>query len=340
MHEAVLAVAWLQSFLYGIGWLVSRVFQVIPNYALTVVVFTLAIRLILLPLGIKQIRSMQSMQAVQPKVKQLQAKYKGDRVRLNEEMMKLYKEHGVNPLSGCFPLIAQLPVLFALYAVLRVPQGIPHIPQNTALRQAIVQQDDRIHLFGANLLCPARDSGKTVPIPKTEFHYGIKQLECGASGSGARIPYYVLIVMMIGTTFYQQLQMQRASPGPANQQQRMLMYLMPVFFGYLGFSFPLGLVLYWSTTNLIQIAQQHFMLPKKGSVPPDTTEKGATRPGPKGPAADGSGKGKQRPSGGTARDGERNVRRVQGRPASGARRPPGNAKRSGNAASRKKRPQR
>ena len=146
--------------------------------------------------------------------------------------------------------------------------------------------------------------------------------------------------MMIGTTFYQQLQMQRASPGPVNQQQRMLMYLMPVFFGYLGFSFPLGLVLYWSTTNLIQIAQQHFMLPKKGSVPPDTTEKGATRPGPKGPASDGGGKGKQRPSGGAARDGERNVRRVQGRPASGARRPQGNAKRSGNAGSRKKRPQR
>src|SRR5690348_14648475 len=140
MTHPLEAVAIVQNLLNGIGWLLSKVYDLVENYALTIVLFTLAIRAILLPLNIKQVRSMQASQALQPKLKELQRKYKGDRVRQTEEINKLYKEHGVNPLGGCFPLLAQLPVLFALYAVLRVPSGVEHIPAGSSMQTAIIQQ--------------------------------------------------------------------------------------------------------------------------------------------------------------------------------------------------------
>ncbi len=107
------------SILRFFGALLGGIYSVIPSYGVAIILLTLISRLVIAPLGVKQIRSMQQMQKLQPKVKELQKKYKGDRQKLNEEMMKLYKEHGANPLGGCFPLIAQFPVFIALYAVIR-----------------------------------------------------------------------------------------------------------------------------------------------------------------------------------------------------------------------------
>jgi len=125
----VVGVAAFQALLKGIGTVLAYIYKLVPNYGVAIILLTVAIRVILLPLGVKQIRSMQGMQVIQPKIKALQQKYKGgDRQKLNEEMMALYKTHGVNPLSGCLPLLAQFPVLIALFAVLRVPGGLVHIP--------------------------------------------------------------------------------------------------------------------------------------------------------------------------------------------------------------------
>src|ERR671932_244696 len=96
---------WWQGILDATGAVLSWIYNVVPNYGIAIILLTLAMRIVLLPLAVKQIRSMQAMQAIQPKVKALQQKYKGNRQKLNEEMMALYKEHGVNPLSGCFPLL-------------------------------------------------------------------------------------------------------------------------------------------------------------------------------------------------------------------------------------------
>ena len=92
-----------QSLLDAVGALVAAIYDLIGNYGVTIVALTVVIRVVLLPLGIRQIRSMQSMQIIQPEIKKLQTKYKGDRVKLNEATMRLYKEHGVNPFSGCWP---------------------------------------------------------------------------------------------------------------------------------------------------------------------------------------------------------------------------------------------
>jgi YidC/Oxa1 family membrane protein insertase len=260
----------------AIGAVLAFLYRYIPNYGVDIILLTLAIRILLLPLGIKQIRSMQAMQSIQPKVREIQRKYKGkrdavSRQKMNEETMRLYRERGVNPFSGCLPILAQFPILIALFGVLNVPNGLPHVrgapPQAppaayTQLYRDLTHRDQApgIRFLGANLVCSAREAGTgTTTVPKKGT---IPQVEkdCG-KGSPVKIPFYLFLVAMIGTTYYQQRQMQRASPAQS-QQQQMLTRIMPLFFGVIGFGFPAGLVLYWTTTNLVQIGQQFYMLPQ------------------------------------------------------------------------------
>ena len=102
--------------------MLAWIYDVVGNYGLSIIVLTIVIKVVLLPLGVKQIKSMQAMQAIQPKVKELQKKYKGNKAKVQEETMKLYKEAGVNPLGGCLPLLLQFPILIAMYAVIRAPE--------------------------------------------------------------------------------------------------------------------------------------------------------------------------------------------------------------------------
>jgi YidC/Oxa1 family membrane protein insertase len=296
---ALIAVSWFQGLLNGIGAVLAWLYDLIPNYGVAIIVLTLAIRVLLLPLAVKQIRSMQAMQAVAPKQKEIQRKYKGNRQKINEETMRLYKEEGVNPLSGCFPLVAQFPVLIALFAVLSVPKGLPHVQGSsknpTKLYGDIQRSAGGVKFLGANLVCSATEAGRTVVLPAAKDRsYPSVTKNCGKGGA-TRIPYYLFLAAMIGTTYYQQKQMQRASPTQ-NQQQQMLARIMPVFFGFIGINFPAGLVVYWTTTNMVQVVQQHFMLPK-----PEPAAGGGSKAGGDG--------GKPR-----SRDGRRGQSRPGGRP--------------------------
>jgi YidC/Oxa1 family membrane protein insertase len=309
----VIGVAWFQAILDGVGWVLARFYDVVPNYGVAIILLTLVIRLLLLPLGIKQIRSMQATAVMQPKMKAIQQKYKQDRQRQQEEMMKLYKEYGYNPLSGCFPLLAQLPVLIALFAVLQFPKGLTHIPPKSDLFVAISNQDTQF--LGANLVCSAVQSGNpnvAAPSAPAGIKLDTKTLNCG-SNAAARIPYYAFALLMVGTTYFQQRQIQRSSPAGQNPQQQTIMRIMPLLFGVWGFIFPAGLVVYWTTTNAVQIGQQYILIHRKGApLAP--------------PAAGGDGEGKTtkpRPSGGkgapTGRAGGRTEqRRGTGTKASGS----------------------
>jgi YidC/Oxa1 family membrane protein insertase len=307
----VIGAAWFQAILQALGAALAAFYSVVGNYGVAIILFTLAIRLVLVPLGIKQIKSMREMQAIQPKVKGLQQKYKGNRQKLNEETMKLYKEHGVNPLMGCLPLLAQFPILIALFAVLQFPKGITHIPHSNADHVVGQPQDSKLYVdilhqrtkfLGANLLCNAMQAGQKVKVDSQRYHTpdaGLIQreggLDCG-SGAASRVPYYVFAILMIGTTFYQQRQMQQATPQ-GSQQQQALTKFMPLLFGFWGLIFPAGLVIYWTTTNLVQIGQQHFMLPRmQQTAAVKATGDGATSAG-KGPVTRprGSRPGEQRP---------------------------------------------
>ncbi len=116
------------SLLKGLGSILSFFYEVIPSYGVAIILLTVLVRIVLIPLTIKQTRSMQEMQRIQPKVKELQRKFKGNRQKMNEELMKLYKEHQVNPLGGCLPLLLQLPVFFALFSVLNTPVQAAALP--------------------------------------------------------------------------------------------------------------------------------------------------------------------------------------------------------------------
>jgi YidC/Oxa1 family membrane protein insertase len=299
----------------------ARFYDVVPNYGVAIILLTLVIRLLLLPLGIKQIRSMQATAVMQPKMKAIQQKYKQDRQRQQEEMMKLYKEYGYNPLSGCFPLLAQLPVLIALFAVLQFPKGLTHIPPTSDLYVAISNQNTQF--LGANLVCSAVQSGNpkvTAPSAPAGIKLDTKTLNCG-SNAAARIPYYAFALLMVGTTYFQQRQIQRSSPAGQNPQQQTIMRIMPLLFGVWGFIFPAGLVVYWTTTNAVQIGQQYILIHRKGApLAPPT------------PGGDGEAKGvKPRPPGAKGTSSGRTGSRTDQRRGTGAK--PGSGKSSGSTRS-------
>ena len=239
------------------------------NYGLAIILLTIAVRVLLLPLSIKQTRSMREMQKIQPEVKKIQAKHKGDRQKMNEEMMALYKEHGVNPFGGCLPLLMQMPVFIALYRLIDSPldymgyrlRGDSWVPEEVTGIMAQVQD---------SALARGLD---TAHVQVNEF-LGIFRLDCkpmdvysGAAGCGGGvlpfIPYLVLIGLMGFTTYYQQRQMQ-AQRGPTQdpqaQQMQMMMKIMPAMLMFFSFQFAAGLTLYWLTTNVWSIVQQHVML--------------------------------------------------------------------------------
>ena len=258
----MIAVSWVQEPLNALGWVLAELYDLVGNYGVAIILLTIGIRILLVPLGIKQIRSMHGMQKLQPKIKELQRKHKGNKQKQQEEIMKLYQEHGVSPFGSCLPMLLQLPVLFALYAVLRPPiPGQPsHLPQESQLQVAITQQASSADFLTMNLQCAPDQAGDPAAEVKNGEGKVVARLDCG-SGPGARIPSYALLALMVGGTFYQTRQMQKVSPpGAQPQQQKMLMYMMPIVFGFFGLRFPSGLILYWTTSTLFQIGQQHFML--------------------------------------------------------------------------------
>ena len=174
----MVAIAIWQSLLDGLGWCMAQVYSVVPNYALTIIIVTVIIRLLLLPFGFKQIKSMQHMQALQPKIKDLQKKYKSNKQKQQEETMKLYKEAGVNPLGGCLPMLLTLPFLFAMYAVIRPPglgpttiaDGQPaylvvnnHLPEDSELFYDVVTHQN-LDFLSINLQCALSGAGTQVVL--------------------------------------------------------------------------------------------------------------------------------------------------------------------------------
>jgi len=218
---------WLYEFL---GQVMAFFFGLIPSYGFAIVMLTITVRVLLIPLTAKQVKSQRAMQTLQPELKKLQAKYKGDRQRLNEEMMKLYKEHKANPLAGCLPLILQMPLFIILYRLIIDLSKVPprHIPITSELHRALVESQGRLESFGMNLA------------------------ERPASVIGI-----LLVGAVVGTGYYQQKQMTARLPKDSiNPQMQMVGKIFPVFFGFISLSVPAGVVLYFVVSNIWQIGQQ------------------------------------------------------------------------------------
>jgi YidC/Oxa1 family membrane protein insertase len=280
-----------QSLLDGLGWILAAIYDVIGNFGFSIIVLTVLIRLVLLPLGIKQIKSMQHMQAIQPQIKALQKKYKGNKPKIQEETMKLYRDAGVNPLGGCLPLLLQFPILIAMYSVLRSPApnaeyvspietpDVPafvniHYPVDSELYfDVTTHEEGGLTFLFMNLQCSLVQAGDQVEVPDSAGEPSGQTLDCGSSKVLNTIPYALLLLLMVGTTFYQQRQMQKASPpGAQSPQQQAILKYMPLMFAFFGLTFPAGLVLYWTTSNAFQIGQQAFLL-RAGHIGPEALER-------------------------------------------------------------------
>ena len=257
-------------------------YALIPVYGIAIILLTLAVRILLLPLSIKQTRSQREMQRIMPELKAIQKKYKGDRQKVSEETMKLYKEHGVNPLGGCLPLLMQFPVLIALYYVISSPTKYMAWVQGSQLQSLLSQGADvweRVHTFvGIRLDCAAANYvGKLPLLPGGNDPGGPEGVTCG-SGSFEPIGLvYVALVLFMGfTTYFMQKQLAGRNPQMSEQAQQMQMFtkIMPFFLMFIAWGFPSGVVLYWLVTNAWTIVQQMLVLKVVPHETPAKTPKG------------------------------------------------------------------
>ncbi len=185
----------------------------VPSYGLAIILLTILIKILVYPLTKKQLQSMKAMQRIQPQMQKIQEKYKNNPQVMQQKMMELYQKEGANPMSGCLPMLIQMPILMGMYYTLY------------------------------------------------SFDYG------GAAPSFLWLPslsetdpLYALPLLSAATTYLTSRTMQSGNAGAnQNQQMKMLTYLMPIFIGWISLNFPSGLVLYWVTMNVVQIAQQLWM---------------------------------------------------------------------------------
>jgi len=233
------------------------------NYGVSIILMTILIRLILYPLMQKQMVSMREMQKIQPLMKEVQEKYKNDKERLNKELMTLYKEHKVNPMGGCLPLLIQMPILILLFQVLRVFDykdkltgdivgGFLWIPN-----QVEIILKDGLHKVVGGLAAPEQ------------------LIRLGDKGIFG-IQYLGIMPFLIGVSMFYQQKMTTAPPttpgkegGSAEQTQKMMTIMMPLLIAFMSFTLPSGLTLYWLVSTLLGIGQQYFINKK---IPTEVTD--------------------------------------------------------------------
>ncbi|MFE9169257.1 membrane protein insertase YidC [Streptomyces kebangsaanensis] len=218
-------------------------------WGLSIVSLVILIRICLIPLFVKQIKATRAMQTLQPEMKKIQERYKNDKQRQSEEMMKLYKESGTNPLSSCLPILAQSPFFFALYHVLN---GIASGKTIGFINDQLLASAQKAHIFGAPLAAKFMDSPSKVDA-------------LNASLADVRIVTAVMIILMSASQFYTQRQLMTKNVDttvktPFMQQQKMLMYVFPVMFAVFGINFPVGVLVYWLTTNVWTMGQQMYVI--------------------------------------------------------------------------------
>jgi YidC/Oxa1 family membrane protein insertase len=246
-----IAVAWIITQLFN---LFSPAFGVTSGvtWLLTIMVLVVLMRLILVPLFIKQMHTQRAMTALTPRIAELRKKHKGDRETLNQETMKLYQEAGVNPLMGCLPVILQMPIFFALFSVLRyIAEWTPAQGQHPSyhLTVKVIESAQHAKIFGATI------------ADKVLFTHGLHV------PLHAKIVICIVVVISMTTTFLTVRQsmkrgmMPTGKDTPMGQSQRLMAYIMPLF-ALTGLYWQFGLVLYWVTTNLWTLGQQYVLLRK------------------------------------------------------------------------------
>jgi len=246
-----------QPLFHLIGWIMAELYRFIPNYAVSIALLTVIIMGILTPFTVKSTRSMKAMQKLQPEIKKLQQKYKGpeNRQLMNDELMKLYKEEGVNPLGGCLPLLLQAPFLFILYSVIK---GLTHtitlasgkivaqpryIPTSSRMYHDLIHSVGQLNVWGMDL------SLKPFPI--------------SAHGSFVKaLPFFVFVVVAVGLQYFQMATMNSRNKRQGQvvpSQQQTMQRILPIVFAYFYLVIPAAVVIYMIISTCIRILTQYVI---------------------------------------------------------------------------------
>ncbi|MFL6054695.1 MAG: membrane protein insertase YidC [Actinoallomurus sp.] len=291
-----MSLSFLDPLFEAVAWVIiqihaglSLIFPADSGWAwgLSIFLLTVLMRILIFPLFVKQIHASRKMQELNPQVQALRKKYKKDKQRLNQEMMKLYQEAGANPLSGCLPLVVQFPIFISLYNVLRAISTTPPGHSKYGISAELIHSAQHAHIFGAHIPSTFKDAFSSGHV-------------------GAMIITGLAVVISSTTTFFtmktsvgRSMQTMTAD-NPMMQSQKFLVYLSPLF-GLFGLTLPLGVLIYWVTTNSWTLAQSHYVYKKypmtaaaegngagtakAGTAKPATGKTGATKAGVKAAAA-------------------------------------------------------
>ncbi len=267
----------LDALYSAVGWVFAHIYDVLKpafgassgwTWALSIVILVMLMRLLMVPLFIKQMHTTRAMSSLQPQMAALRKKYKNDKQTLNQETMKLYQEAGVNPLMGCLPFVLQLPLFFSLFSVLRaIADWKPHTKPAYGLPLSMVQSAQNAKILGAHLYDKVLFTD-TLHVP---LH--------------AKLVILCAVAISAGTTYLTIRQsmkrgmMPAATPdNPMANSQKYMTYIMP-FFALTGLYWPFGLVLYWCTTNIWTLGQQYILGRKYPYTPPAAADEAAATPG-------------------------------------------------------------
>ena len=260
--------------------IIAFFYSLIPNFAVAIALLTVLVMIVTAPLTVKSTRSTIKMQRVAPELKKIQAKYKGDRVTLNEEMMKLYKEHGINPAGGCLPMLIQLPVFVVLYGVIRgltstvkehgkLVARPDYVSHSTRLYRDLITANGHMKAFGLDL--------------------GNNLFSHNAHWYGA-IPYGVIVAVAIGLQYLQMRQLNSRNPGAAqaNPQMQMVQRYMPLIFAVIYIRISAGVNIYFVVSSLCRIGIQEGIF-RSGVLDKASTRGEGTLPGRGGGGGGGGG---------------------------------------------------
>jgi YidC/Oxa1 family membrane protein insertase len=317
-----------------VAGILAAFYSAVPNYALAIILLTILVMAITTPLTLKSTRSMMMMQQLQPEMKRIQARFKDDRQRANEEMLKFYKENNINPLGGCIPLLVQMPVFFFLYEVLRgltrrvsdtgfsigfgAGQSAAGVSLTTAPTDLL--PFDPAFLDHSSAMYQSLSHTTTMAAPPLNVDLSQSLTQAWSQGVWAALPYVVLIAIVAFTSFYQQRQIQGRNPNQQiNPQTQTMMKIMPVILPVISLSLPAGLVLYFAVSNTWRVGLQAFISRSiYGIKRREADEAGGGKAGklPRGGRGDGDGSG----------NGAKGLPKGKGGPAAASGRRNGNGK--------------
>ncbi len=286
-----------------LGGILTFFYGVIPNFGIAIILLTVTIGLLLFRLTLKQTRSMKAMQEIQPEIKRLQKELKHDKQAQQAAMMELYKEKGVNPAAGCLPLLMQMPIWFALFSVLRSfasSNPLKWVSSGSEL-EAAIQDGETLGFLGMDLT-------------RTPSAVGFGETVDGVQIAGdlvSAIPYFITIILVMATAYYQQKQTMSKSKNQPPQPGQAVMKIFPFFFGFISFNMPAGLVVYFAASQIFRIGQQALIinLDEKHAAQKVTEAKEAKK---QKPAADPTPSGDDAASGSPTTDTPSPKRRPQG----------------------------